>query len=465
VLTSTVRSPTPSPRVGTSLADVVGALSHALDLTEGAPPGHAVRTCVIGLRLADDLGLDAATRAALAYALLLKDAGCSSNAARMSSLFGSDDRIVKARMKVVDWHRPVRLAVATARNAGRGRPLAERLRYFLGIARAEGVTRELIAIRCDRGSAIARELGFSASTAGAIRALDEHWDGGGYPDGLRGAAIPLLARIANVAQTVEAFHHAHGSDAAIRVVRQRRGSWFDPTLADHVARWRRDRAWWSALTTATAADAAALASAPSTTAISSDPTEDALDGVAEAFAKIVDAKSPYTFRHSANVATYAEAIARELGWGAEARRTMRRAGLLHDIGKLGVSNQILDKPGALTPEERTAVEAHPLHTWEILSRVRAFLPFARMAALHHERLDGLGYPWRVGGEQLDGPARVLAVADIYEALTADRPYRAGMAPAQALAIMAVDRDTKLCGRALDALEAMVSAGQGVAEAA
>lgn len=445
-----------------SLSEVLTALSHALDLTEGQPFGHTVRTCLIGMRLAEELAMPVAERSALYYALLLKDAGCSSNAARMSALFGADDRAIKPRMKIVDWHRRVGLAVETFRCARPDGSLVEKVRQFAAIARTPDVTRDLIRIRCDRGAAIARGLGFPEGTAAAIRGLDEHWNGGGHPDGLRGDAIPLGARIANLAQTLETFVRTHDPDRALRVLRARRGTWFDPRLVDHVQRWRRDTAWWAALRHPDA-DAAAAALEPDDRRRTVDDT--GLDDIARAFAEIIDAKSPYTFRHSANVADYAERIGATAGMGAVERKRLWRAGMLHDVGKLGVSNSILDKQGPLTDDERRAVNEHPRFTWDILSRVRAFADFARPAALHHEKLDGSGYPWGLTGDALDPSARVLVVADIYEALTADRPYRAGMTPQQALGLLARDRGTKLCPLALDALDAVVAAGEERARAA
>src|SRR5206468_11615256 len=131
-----------------------------------------------------------------------------------------------------------------------------------------------------------------------------------------------------------------------------------------------------------------------------------------------------------------------------------RAGLLHDIGKLGVSNLILDKNGPLSPYERERVEQHPRFTLEILQRVSAFTSFALTAALHHEKLDGSGYPWGVNGRGLDLPARILAVADIYDALSSDRPYRTGMDESTITSIMERDRGSRLCPVALDALHAV-----------
>ena len=435
-----------------SMSQVLSALSHALDLTEGQPIGHSVRSCVIGMRIGETLGLDGRERAALFYAMLLKDAGCSSNAARMSDLFGSDERLVKKRMKRVDWHDAIGLAFNTARNSAIGRSLGERVRYFLGMARTEGMTREIIRIRCERGADIALGLGFPAETADAIRALDEHWNGRGHPRGMRGREIPLLSRIANLAQTVEVFHSTHGRRGARRVVRARRGTWFDPELADIVLSWKSDREWWSRLRDSDITHATADLE-PSEHERWLD--ESALDEVARAFADIIDAKSPFTFRHSSNVAEYACGIARQMGLGGIEEQRLRRAGLLHDIGKVGVSNQILDKRGPLTPVERMEVERHPAFTWEILSRIEAFRGFAWTASVHHEKLDGSGYPWRLGAAHLDVPARILGIADMYEALVADRPYRGGLSSDVAFGILQSESGTKLDSGGIDALREYV----------
>ena len=439
-----------------SLSDVLGALSHALDLTEGQPIGHTLRSCIIGMRLGEVVGLSSESRSALYYALLLKDAGCSSNASRMSQLFGSDDRLVKRRMKLVDWHHAMNLAVSAARNTAIGRSLPERVRHFFGIARTEGMTREIIQLRCERGSDIALQLGFPAETAEAISSLDEHWNGRGYPQGLSGTAIPILSRIANIAQTVEVFHTTRGVRRALRMVRARRGTWFDPVLADAVLAWENDTEWWQ---TVSAGHLAKALGAVEPTLYDRWVEDSALDEVARAFAEIIDAKSPFTFRHSSNVAQYASGIARQMGLDADAQLRLRRAGLLHDIGKVGVSNQILDKRGPLTDTERREVERHPEYTWQILSRIEAFSAFAWTASIHHEKLDGSGYPWKLQGGQIDRSARILGVADMYEALISDRPYRAGLTPSRALEIMDEDRGTKLCGETLDALRAYVEENQ------
>lgn len=435
------------------LSEVVASLSKALDLTEGQPLGHSVRACIIGMRLGQEIGLDEERLGALYYALLLKDAGCSSNASRMAALFGSDDRAVKPQMKVVDWDDKMRLAVETWRNTGLQSSIVSRVRYFLGIARQEQMSRDMIAARCERGADIARRLGFPDETVTAIHSLDEHWNGNGYPEGRRGDEIPLFSRILNIAQTAEVFLAKGGSDAALAVLRERRGRWFDPALVDTVVGWRADGSWWSSVT---APDQMAHATLLEPAQHAREVDDAGLDRVAEAFAEIIDAKSPFTYKHSSNVAMYACAIGERLGFDARTMQRTRRAGLLHDIGKVGVSNRILDKNGPLADDERAAVQSHPMYTWEILGRVSAFASFARQAATHHEKLDGSGYPWKLRGDELDKPSRAMVVADIYEALTADRPYRAGMPVEKALAILEQERGDKLDGDAIDALAEAVS---------
>jgi putative nucleotidyltransferase with HDIG domain len=203
----------------------------------------------------------------------------------------------------------------------------------------------------------------------------------------------------------------------------RRGRWFDPVLVDCLDTFEMDDAFWGSLREADSLSALRVLE-PEDAIVHCD--EDRLDVVAEAFAKVIDAKSPYTARHSQNVAFLAVRTAREMGMSRREVRSLRRAALLHDIGKLGVSNAILDKPAALDPVEVEVMRRHTTHTFEILKRVARFRQFAATAAAHHERLDGSGYHLGLRGEELGTATRILAVADVCEALTATRPYRQGM---------------------------------------
>ena len=427
------------------LSGVIGALSYALDIAEGQTSGHAVRSCLIGMRLAEELELPASERSDLFYALLLKDAGCSANASQMAALFASDDRTAKAKSKLIDWTDRRSALLWSLRVAASGSGLARRIRVLRAIRDEGDVTRKFMESRCDRGAEIARMLFLSEETAAAIRSLDEHWDGHGMPDGLRGEEIPLPARILCFAQTVEVFHHAGGAAAARKVAKRRRRSWFDPTLVDAFLRFCGEREFWAALESP---DVSRWE--PDGFILTGD--EERLDRIAEAFARVIDAKSPFTARHSQRVAEIADGIAVVLGFDAEERRTLRRAALLHDIGKLAISNRILDKPGKLTDEEFREIQSHPVYSLHILERAPCFADLADLAANHHEKLDGSGYPRGLTAEALDLPMRVLTVADIYEALTAERPYREPMPAAKALAIVDGDTPHRLDRDVRDALE-------------
>ena len=432
------------------MSELVAALSVALDITEGQPEGHAARSCLIGMRLADVIGLDAEDRSALFYALLLKDLGCSSNSAKVCWLFGDDDRRVKHDLKTVNWTRLTDRAKFMVQHAAPGGTTLQRLLHAAALAREGNAgARRLIETRCERGAEIARQLQLPEATATAIHSLDELWNGRGHPDGLRGEEIPLLGRICNLAQTVEVFVAAEGRAAAYQMARERRGRWFDPVLVDALKAFEHDESFW--------ADYAA--SDPWKRLAKWEPDElllfadaDTIDNVAEAFASVVDAKSPWTHKHSVGVADIAVGVAGGLGFSPAMLRDIRRAGLLHDIGKLGVSNLILDKPGKPTDDEFAQIRRHPDFSLRILEQVPTFERLADVAAAHHERLDGRGYHRRLPGAELPVQARILAVSDVYEALTAKRPYRDGFPREKALEIMARDVGTAFCPESFTALK-------------
>ena len=427
-----------------ALSELIGALSYALDVTEGEPPGHAVRSCLIGMRLADELGLGAGERSDLFYALLLKDAGCSANSARMAALFAADDHEAKRTSKRVDWARPFSAFVWSLRTVAPGGSLRARMDRLLAIRDEGEVTRSLMQARCDRGAEIARMLGFSEATAEAIRALDEHWDGRGQPRGLRGTEIPLAARVLCLAQTVEIFHAARGVGAAYRVAARRAGQWFDPALVKALGALRADTGFWASL-----AEPDLSGVEPPDRVLVAD--ENRLDQIADAFAGVIDAKSPWTRHHSDRASAIATGIAGVLGLEAAAVRDLRRAALLHDIGKLAISNLVLDRPGRLTDAEYADIRQHPLVTHRILERVPGFSELATVASAHHERLDGSGYPGGLSAGELTIPMRVLAVADVYEALTAERPYRPAWSSDRALEIIRLDVPQRLDQDAFAAL--------------
>ena len=433
-----------------AVGEIVAALSHALDLTDGQPPGHARRSCLIALRLGDALALPAADRESLYYAMLLKDAGCSSSSARMTEIFAADDLELKRIAKSIDFTSPRQAIGFTMREAGRGDSTLSRARRVLTALR--GMAHEgslMVETRCERGADIVTMLEFPDAAADAVRYLDEHWDGRGQPYKRRGDAIPILARIVCLAQTADVFITRDGLAAAREMVRVRRGRWFDPAVADAFSALPDSDPLFADLTMGH--DAPAPAGGP----VSADDAR--VDRIAEAFASMIDAKSPFTASHSERVAAYAVGIGRELGWGERELRDLRRAGLLHDIGKLGVSNSILDKPGKLTTAEYDIVKRHPRDTEAILRHVPIFSGLAEAAAAHHERRDGHGYHRGLSGAAIPPISRVLACANVYDALTASRPYRDPMASADALGVMRRGVGSAFFAEPFAALDAHVAA--------
>ncbi len=433
------------------LSEVLSGLSHALDITEGQPRGHAERSCLIGMQLAVEVGLDDTSRSSLFYALLLKDAGCSSNAGKVAALFGADDGLVKSSRRVTDTSSTWQSVLHVLRNAAPGGSPIAKARHIGAVLNAgRAGARSLIELRCERGASVIRAIGLGEAAARAILDVDEHWDGGGYPAGIAADEISLAGRVLCLAQTAEVFWRQGGVTAACGIARKRRGSWFDPALVDALLALEHDDRFWRSLDM----PAVERLEPPDRVLVADDAC---LDRVAEAFASVVDAKSSYTAHHSAAVAEIAVALATKLGLGSEACATQRRAALLHDVGKLGVSNRILDKSGPLTETEWAVMRRHPLWTMEILSRVGAFYELARIAGSHHERLDGSGYFAGLTAQELGLPSRILAVADVAEALSAYRPYRPALSPDDVLDIMRRDAGRRIDADAFAALEQVLPA--------
>ncbi|TGD96645.1 HD-GYP domain-containing protein [Methylobacterium nonmethylotrophicum] len=445
------------PAGGIPLSELLGALSHALDLTEGQPPGHCVRATWIGMHVGREMGLSPDRLWELYYTVMLKDLGCSSNAARICELYLSDDIGFKRDFKTVSDSLPQVLGFVFA-HTGLKAGLAERFRAVLNILQNGGeIVDDLIQTRCQRGAEIAARLRFPPVVCEAIHALDEHWNGKGRPDRRAGAEIPLYARIALLSQVVDVFHTSAGPAAALAEARARAGTWFDPDAVAALERAALAPGFWDTLSSETVSDAVAGLE-PARAGIVVD--EDYLDDIARAFAQVIDAKSPFTSGHSERVAVYADLIAAELGYPPQARRWLRRAALLHDVGKLGVSNAILDKAAKLDEAEWRDMRNHALLSETILARVAAFHAIARIGGAHHERLDGKGYPRGLTGDAIAPETRIVSVADVFDALTANRPYRAAMPVPKALGIMRQDVGTAFDPACVEALERVIAGLDG-----
>ena len=424
-----------------TLPELVSAFSYALDLTEGQPAGHCVRACWIGSHVGRELGLSAAERADLYYAILLKDLGCSSNAARICELYEADDRAFKQGFKTVGTSLAATLRFVIARTAPAA-PLHKRVAAIGNILRnGDGIAQEMILSRCTRGADIARSLRFSEAVCEGIYRLDEHWDGSGRPGRLAGKRIPMIAQIALLSQIADVFHTHAGQHAAIDEVQRRCGTWLDPDLCAAFARVAAQPGFWADLASPMI-DARLQTLAPAGDSVAVD--DDYLDAIAAAFGQVIDAKSPFTAGHSTRVAQLAVKIGEVMGMLPARRRWLYRAALLHDVGKLSVSNAILDKPGSLNDREWESMRGHASHTQTILGRISVLADIAPIAAAHHERLDGTGYPLKLDDAAITRETRIITLCDFYDALTSDRPYRAAMSHDEALAIMTAES-----GKAID----------------
>jgi len=407
------------------LAPLLGALSLAADLGVGLPAQSALRMALVASRVGQLLGLSDGERADLYYTALLRYLGCSGYAHEEASFTAGDDRSLLPALELCDTASPMEVVVAAVRKVGRGRPLGSRagaVVRFLSDPQGYG---KVARAHCDQAVALARGLELTAGVTTSLGQVYERYDGRGAPRGLRGEEIALPARVTILAQIVEAFFRAGGAEAAVEIVRKRRGAQLDPGLAE--------------LFLAEAPMILAPLASPSVWEefLAAEPqpvrafSPAGLEATVEAFAAYVDLKSPFTLGHSTGVARLAAAAAAEIGMSATEVSVLRRAALLHDLGRAAVSNGIWDKPGALDPAEREQVRMHAHHGERVLRYAPSLAPLAALVANHHERLDGSGYHRGLAAAGLDRGSRLLAACDVYHALTEPRSWRRALSPEEA----------------------------------
>ena len=428
------------------LAELVAALSLAIDLGMGLPMEHVLRQSLIALRLAERLGLDESERVVVYYVGLLAWVGCHVDAYEQARWFG-DDTAFKGDTRQFDKGRPLPTAAFILRHLGDGRRLLERARLavaFLGDGRR--AVEDMIENHWVATNELAGRLALGQAVRDSLYQTFERWDGKGVPAEARGTEIAVAARLVNLADVVEVFQRVAGVDAAVAVARERSGSQFDPDLVRLFC--AEAPTLFTELDTVTAWDAV-IAAEPALAVVLSDlEFETALEAIAD----FVDIKSPYTIGHSRGVADLAGAAARVHGLSDADARLVRRAGLVHDLGRLGVSNAIWDKRGALTAAELERVRLHPYLTERMLASSTALAPLGAIAVQHHERLDGSGYPRGLSGDALSPAGRILAAADSYHAVTEPRPHRPPRSAEEAaVELRAEVRAGRLDGAAVDAV--------------
>lgn len=422
-------SPTP---LSLPLAELLSSFTYALDMTDGQPEGHSIRCCWIGTHIGQKMGLEGQELWELYYTLLLKDLGCSSNAARISQLYKTDDHSFKHDFKFLDSNVGEALKFLNT-HAATNLDLGQRLKTMAHVMKNKtSLSKELITTRCTRGADIARQMHFSDAVAAGIHSLDEHWDGGGLPEGLKGNEIPIYSQIALLAQVIDVFFVSKGKSAALEEISNRSNRWFNSKLVSAFKSVAQNESFWTSLQSYDLPQRI-FELEPAQQKVMVD--DQWMDDIALAFGQVVDAKSPFTASHSERVGDISHALGKRMGISKQRLPWLRRAALLHDVGKLGVSNTILDKPGPLAEDEWASMRDHAYKSEQILSRITVFGDLARAASSHHERLDGTGYPRGLKGDEISLETRIITIADFYDALTADRPYRAAMPVDQALSIM------------------------------
>ena len=396
------------------------------------PMEHVLRQSLIALRLAERLGLDEADRVVVYYVGLLAWVGCHVDAYEQAKWFG-DDTVFKGASRQVDMGRPLAAGAFVLGQLGSSRPLIQRARTgiaFLGDGRR--AVQDMVENHWIATNELAAGLELGDEVRDSLYQTFERWDGKGAPAEARGAQIRVAARLVNLADVVEVFHRAGGTEAAMAVARERSGSQFDPDLVDLFC--AEAPALFAELDAVTSWDAV-IAAEPALALVLS---EEQLDASLTAIADFVDVKSPWTIGHSRGVAELAAEAGRGLGLSEEDVVLVRRAGLVHDLGRLGVPNSIWDKRGPLTASELERVRLHPYLTERMLASSAGLAPLGAIAVQHHERLDGSGYPRGLRGDAMTLLGKVLAVSDAYHAMTEPRPHRPALAAQQAATALRAD---------------------------
>jgi HD-GYP domain-containing protein (c-di-GMP phosphodiesterase class II) len=430
------------------LAEVVAAVSVAGDLGLGQPLEHMLRSCALATRMAQELGADAEDVDATYWVTLFMTAGCIGTSWELSHFFG-DDISFRADMYTLKPSNAAFLGYLLKR-AGSGRdPISKaRIRATMLLTGMSELQQSFVA-HCAVNAAMADRLGLGERVATSLLQTFAQWDGKGLPKGVGGEEMLLSIRIAQLANHLEVVAREQGVEASREVARAFAGSQYDPSLcemwcrdADTLLKGLDDVSSWEDVVVVAPRGQRAL-------------TEEELEEALELLADFADLKSPWFTGHSRGVAALASTAAQRAGLPAHDVTTLRRAALVHDIGRAGVPNTVWDKPGPLTTSEQERVRLHAYFTERVLSRAGKLSQLGPVAAAAHERSDGSGYPPAVGTSSVPLLARYLEAADCYQAMTSDRPYRPALSPAAAaLELRRAVQEGSLDGGAVDAILAV-----------
>jgi HD-GYP domain-containing protein (c-di-GMP phosphodiesterase class II) len=403
------------------LAELLAALSLGIDLGFSQPMEHVLGQCRIALRLADLVSLDDADRAAVYYAALLVNVGCHSDSHEQARWFGDDIAMRATKYE----HEPfsARDLAAMLRLLGSGSTPLHRLRvaFDFAVSGRKGLDGMIVG-HARMARRLGQELQLPEAALDALGASYEMWNGKGFPGERAGTEIPIASRVVHLAEFMEVGYRTGGVDAATDLARRRAGKQFDPNLvevlcadADKVFHGLDESPSWDAVLDAEPALTPAL-------------TPAACDEALAAISRFVDLKSPYTLGHSVAVADLASGAAAAVGASAHEVSLVRRAALVARFGCLGVSNAIWDKTRPLSASDWERVRLHPHLTERMLRQSPSLAPLGQVAAQLRERLDGSGYPRGLSGSSISRPARLIAAADVYQAILEPRPHRPARPP-------------------------------------
>jgi HD-GYP domain-containing protein (c-di-GMP phosphodiesterase class II) len=407
-------------------AEVIAALSLATDLGIGVPLEHGLDSTVVAMRLCERLGVDQATASQAYYACLLFYVGCTATAEVATDLFGDETALTRYATPARFGSRPQMVAgMLRAVAPPGGTPLVRALQLARGLPRLARELEGVVATICEVGRMLSDRLGLPASVSGLFAYVGERWDGKGEPGRARREELPLAVRIVHVARDA-AFQRMLGDSAsAARVVRERAGGAFDPAIATRLAD---EVGEILALDDETSAWVETLACEPTPwLALEGE----AIDRSLAAMGDFGDLASPYLVGHSRGVAELAMVAARRCGFDPADLVGVGRAALVHDLGRVAVPVRIWQKATPLTADEWEKVRLHAYHSERVLARSPFLAGLAPVASLHHERLDGSGYHRGAAAATLTRPARLLAAADAYHAMTEPRPHRPALPPERA----------------------------------
>jgi len=394
------------PRV--SLLDMVSCLSSALDLVSPAVVNHQKRTAFIATCLAEEIGLPLQEQVAVMTASLLHDCGALSLQSKLDALcFDADQE---------DMHTHCEVGAVF---------LGKIEQRFPGMA----------------------QLGLTD----LVRFHHVNWNAGQGGE-LAGCSVGPGSHLIHLADRVEVLIQ-RGLEplgqvpGILRRVVQESDRLFQPVQVEAFANLAGRESFWLALSYPEFLEDALARKAAAGPLVQLDLP--GLVNLAQVFAEIVDFRSRFTATHSSGVAAVARLLAEKAGFSEIESRLMSVAGYMHDLGKLAVPREILEKPGPLTTDEFNVMKAHPFHAYRLLTPLRQLEMVAPWVSHHHETLDGQGYPFHLAAKDICLGARILAVSDIFTALTEDRPYRLGLPLHEAVSVMeTMVKDGKLDGLAV-----------------